>query len=158
MRFLPVLIAVTALAACSKPASPPAASASSEAPASSAPAAAPAASSAPAAQPAHNWAAVNDKQYLYYPKAHLDGGPDATQPTTIRYMGQQSDGAYVVAEVESGAMVLASCKLPCTEVRLRGQGLDQTVALGGDSVVKAALDDAIAGQLEPYPLPAKARK
>jgi hypothetical protein len=151
MRRALVLIAVSALAACNKPAATSAA-ASGEI-AASAPAPASAAASAP---PTHNWAAVNDKQYLYYPKAHLDGGPDATTPTTIRYMGQQSDGAFVVAEVEGGAIVLASCTLPCTEVRLRGQGLDQTVSLGGDSVVKAALDDAIAGQLEVFPLPDKA--
>jgi len=156
MRRALVLIAVTALAACHKPASAPAPAPVSDqaaplaAPASSAPAA----SSAP---PAHNWATVSDRQYLYYPRAHLGGTPDETQPTTIRYMGQQSDGAYVVAEVEGGAIVLASCKLPCTEVQLRGQGLDQTVALGGDSLVKAALDDAIHGQLELYPLPQKAK-
>ena len=154
MRRALILTALTALAACNKPAPAPAA-ASSEPAASSAPAALAAAPAASSAAPTHNWAAVNDKQYLYYPKAHLDGGPDATTPTTIRYMGQQSDGSYVVAEVEGGAIVLASCKLPCTEVRLRGQGLDQTVALGGDSVVKAALDDAINGQLEVYPLPEK---
>jgi hypothetical protein len=163
MRRAPVLItsvltiALAALAACSKAPSKSAAAASDLA-ASSAPLAAPApAASSAEARPAHHWATVNDKQYLYYSHAQAEGGaPGEVVTTTIRYLGQASDGSYVVAEVEGGAMVLASCTLPCTLVRLRGQGMDQTVPLGDQSVVKAALDDAITGQLEPSRLNQKA--
>ena len=151
MRRTLVLIALVALAACNKPPAKADADASGAAPSSLASSSAEAASGA---KPAHNWATENDKQYLYYSHTPAEGGaPGEVVTTTIRYMGQATDGSYVVAEVEGGAVVLASCTLPCTSVRLRGQGLDQTVPLGGDSVVKMALNDAIAGQLEVYPLP-----
>ena len=144
MRRAALPIALLALAACNK-APVKSADAAASAAASSVPVAA-----APApAQPAHNWATVSDKQYLYYSHTPAEGGaPGEVQTTTIRYLGQASDGSYVVAEVEGRAMVLASCVLPCTSVRLRGQGLDQTTPLGGDSVIKKALDDAIGGKLE----------
>jgi hypothetical protein len=143
VRAAPVLVLlVAALAACKAP--PPKAQ---EAAASSAPA-----SSAPAAQPAHRWAFQNGDQYGYMSSAHVEVGQEgeATQkPVTVRYLGVQ-DGVYTIAEVQDGAVVVAQCARPCQQVRLRGKDLDQTLDLNPDSIVYAALTDAINGQLQIY--------
>ena len=152
MRRALALIAVSALAAlaaCNKPGSKEAAQ--SSAPASSAPAAAESASSAEAAAPAHNWVSRSGQEYQYISAAHGQEGAD-TMPTTVRYLGEK-DGRYYIAEVESGAVVVASCVKPCTEVHLQGQGLDETLPLSPTSIVAAALNDAMNGQLEVFKVP-----
>ena len=131
------LIGPAALAACG-PASKPVQ------------AAAPAATSAEAP---HYWATVSDKEYVYYPRAHAQGGKAAADATTVRYLGRQPDGAWLVSEAQAGTVILASCLAPCDQVRMRGGGLDHTGPFGGDSVTRAALDDAIQGHLVVYAPP-----
>ena len=147
VRAAAAVLVVLGLAACNKPAPPKTAAA--------------AASSAAPAAPAHRWAYKNGIDYGYVSANHAEGqDAAAATPTIIRYLGVQ-DGVYTVVELENGAVVAASCAKPCQEVRLRGQDLDQTLALSPDSVVAAALADAMAGQLEIYhpqaaaPAPAK---
>jgi hypothetical protein len=145
VRVVPVLAVLTlaALAACKAP--PPK---GGQAPVSSAPASsAPVSSAAPAppAAPAHNWAYRQGEDYAY---ASGQAGDDG-QPTLIRYLGQEN-GVYTVIETQQGAVVGASCARPCDQVRLRGQGLDQTLPLNPNSVVYAALTDAMNGQLDVY--------
>jgi hypothetical protein len=82
-----------------------------------------------------------------------EAGIEAGAHTTVRYLGEQ-DGLYAIAEVAQGQVVVASCTKPCQEVRIRGDKLDQTLPLSPDSIVAAALDDAIKGQLERYEPPA----
>jgi hypothetical protein len=138
VRAAAAVLVVLGLAACNKPASQKTEAAAS----SAAPAAPPA--------PAHRWAYKNGVDYGYVSANHAEGeDPAAATPTIIRYLGQQ-DGVYTVVELENGAVVAASCAKPCQEVRLRGQGLDQTLALSPTSVIAAALADAMAGQLEIY--------
>jgi hypothetical protein len=156
VRAVPVLalLPVLALAACK-----PAPGKGEQAAASGVPAAAssaPAAASSALAAPEHNWAYKQGDLYAYVSAAHADPaeGGEAEKPTMFRYLGMK-DGTYVVAEVENGAVVVASCAPPCQEVRLRGQGLDQTLPLNPSSAVFAALTDAINGQLEPYKRPAR---
>jgi hypothetical protein len=127
--LLAPLIGVAALAAGPRPA-PVAAAAAAPAPAS------------------HYWVSVSDRAYLYYPRAHAKGGKAAADGTTVRYLGRQADGAWLVSEGEGEGRVLASCLAPCTQVRTRSTGFDSTHPFGGDSVTREALDDAIAGRLE----------
>ena len=83
--------------------------------------------------------------------AHAEAGQDAEaqKPVTVRYLGMQ-DGIYAIAEVQDGAVVVAQCAPPCQQVRLRGKDLDQTLDLNPNSIVYAALTDAINGQLQVY--------
>jgi len=104
----------------------------------------------PAAPASHNWAAMRGKTYLYYPRAHAEGGRAAAEATVVRYLGRQPDGAFLVSEGEGAALVLASCLLPCEEARVRGGGMEHTGPFGGDSVTRAALDDAVKGRLEVF--------
>jgi len=108
------------------------------------------AKAAPPAPPTHNWAAMRGKTYLYYPRAHAEGGRAAAEATVVRYLGRQPDGAFLVSEGEGAALVLASCLLPCEEARVRGGGMEHTGPFGGDSVTRAALDDAVKGRLEVF--------
>lgn len=128
-----VLIGLLALAACGRPA----------------------ARAAAPADTSHHWAAVSGKAYTYYPAAHAEGGRASSEPTIVRYLGRGADGAYTVAEGEGPAAMSASCSLPCAEVRMHGQGYDHTGPLGGDSVTRAALDDAVNGRLEVSAPPAR---
>jgi hypothetical protein len=139
-------IAALALAACKAPPQKDKEAAASSAPASSA-----AAASAAPAQPAHRWAFQNGDQYGYVSSSHGEAaqGGEEEKPTIIRYLGVQ-DGVYAIAEVQDGAVVVAQCAPPCQQVRLRGKDLDQTLALNPDSIVHAALTDAINGQLQVY--------
>lgn len=145
VRAAPALaLAVVALAACKAPPQKAEEMAASSASASSAPAA--------AAQPAHRWAFQNGDQYGYMSSAHVEVGQEgeATQkPVIVRYLGMK-DGVYTIAEVQDGAVVVAQCAAPCQQVRLRGKDLDQTLDLNPDSIVYAALTDAINGQLQVY--------
>jgi hypothetical protein len=147
VRVFPVLALLTiALVACKAPPSKSGQAAASSAPvaaASSAPAAAPA--SPP--QPAHNWAYKQGEDYAYLTGTSPVG--EAEQPTMVRYLGVQ-DGVYTIIETQQGAVVGASCAKPCDRVRLRGKGLDQTLALNPSSIVYAALMDAMNGQLDVY--------
>ena len=137
VRAAAAVLVVLGLAACNKPA--PQKTAES----------APSSTAAPAA-PTHHWAYKNGLDYGYVSANHAEGeDAAAATPTIIRYLGVQ-DGVFTVVELESGAVVAASCAKPCQEVRLRGQDLDQTMALSPSSVVAAALADAMAGQLEIY--------
>jgi hypothetical protein len=132
-----------ALAACKAP--PPKAqqAAASSAPASSTP--------ATPAQPAHHYAFQSGDEYGYMSSAHVEVGQEgeAQKPVMVRYLGMQ-DGIYTIAEVEGGAVVVAQCAPPCQQVRLRGKGMDQTLDLNPNSIVYAALTDAINGQLQVY--------
>lgn len=127
-----VLIGLTALAACGR--APPKA-----------------AEAAPGPAP-HNWAAVsgppNGRAYTYYPRAHAEGGLNASTPTIVRYLGRGGDGVYRMSEVEDGVTMIASCLSPCADVRVSGEGLMQNGPLGGDSVTRDAMDDAVNGRLE----------
>jgi hypothetical protein len=147
IRAAPLLaLAAVALGACNGPPPKKEAAASSASLASSAPA-----PTAPAAQPAHHWAFQNGDQYGYLPAGHGEASQDADQQqaTMVRYLGMQ-DGVYTIAEVEGGAVVVAQCAPPCRQVRLRGKDLDQTLDLSPNSIVYAALTDAINGQLQVY--------
>ena len=143
IRAAPALaLLAVALAACKAPPAKQRAAASS----------APASSAAPApAAPAHHWAFQNADQYGYVSAAHAEAAPEGEQeqPTIVRYLGME-DGVYTIAEVQGGAVVVASCAAPCREVRIRGKGLDQTLELNQSSIVYAALSDAINGQLQVY--------
>lgn len=149
MTRVPALFALLplALAACKAPPQKAGETEASSTPASSAPAAA----STTPAQPAHRWAFQNGDQYGYLSGAHGEAGQggEAERPTIIRYLGMQ-DGIYTIAEVQDGAVVVAQCAKPCQQVRLRGKDLDQTLDLNPNSIVYAALTDAINGQLEVY--------
>ncbi|MGZ3276001.1 MAG: hypothetical protein ACXWKX_20420 [Caulobacteraceae bacterium] len=142
IRAAPAL-ALLALAVCACKAPPQKEAAASSAPASSAPAA--------PAQPAHHYAFQNGDQYGYMSSAHVEVGQEgeAQKPVIVRYLGVQ-DGVYAIAEVQDGAVVVAQCAKPCQQVRLRGKDLDQTLDLNPNSIVYAALTDAINGQLEVY--------
>ncbi|MGZ3366665.1 MAG: hypothetical protein ACXWKY_18600 [Caulobacteraceae bacterium] len=142
IRAAPAL-ALLALAVCAYKAPPQKEAAASSAPASSAPAA--------PAQPAHHYAFQNGDQYGYMSSAHVEVGQEgeAQKPVIVRYLGVQ-DGVYAIAEVQDGAVVVAQCAKPCQQVRLRGKDLDQTLDLNPNSIVYAALTDAINGQLEVY--------
>ena len=131
------------LAACKAPPQKAHEAAASSTPASSAPGA--------PAQPAHRWAFQNGDQYGYMSSAHVEVGQEGEtqKPVIIRYLGMK-DGIYTIAEVQDGAVVVAQCAAPCTQVRIRGQGLDQTLDLNPSSIVYAALTDAINGQLQVY--------
>ena len=149
VRAVTVLaVLAAALAACK--AQPPK---GSEAAASSAPPAASSAAAAqppPPAQPTHNWAYKQGDEYAYVSAAQ---DPAAGQAATlVRFLGVQ-DGVYTIVETEGGAVVGASCAKPCTTVRIRGKGLDQTLELNPGSVVYAALSDAMNGQLDVYKVP-----
>jgi hypothetical protein len=132
-----------ALTACKAP--PPKAqeAAASSAPVSSAPAA--------PAQPAHHYAFQNGDQYGYMSSAHVEVGQEgeAQKPVIVRYLGME-DGVYTIAEVQDGAVVVAQCSAPCQQVRIRGKDLDQTLDLNPNSIVYAALSDAMNGQLQVY--------
>ena len=145
VRASTVLALLTvALVACKAPPQKPQEAAASSAPASSAPAA--------AAQPAHHWAFQNGDQYGYMSSAHVEVGQEgeaAQKPVIVRYLGMK-DGVYAIAEVQDGAVVVAQCAAPCQQVRIRGKDLDQTLDLNPDSIVYAALTDAINGQLQVY--------
>lgn len=144
VRAAAAVLVVLGLAACNKPAPQKTAAA--------------AASSAAPAAPSHRWAYKNGVDYGYVSASHAEGqDAAAATPTIFRYLGEQ-DGVYTVVELENGAVVAASCAKPCQEVRLRGQDLDQTLALSPGSVVAAALADAMAGQLEIYRPQAAAAK
>ncbi len=138
MRRPVVLIGLLALAACGRP-SPHAAQAAAPLPTS--------------AEAPHNWVSVRGREYSYYPNDHdLKGSAGAeVQATAVRYLGRGRDGAYAIVEAGGGTVTQASCLMPCTQVRTRRDGLDQTAPIGGDSVTRAALDDAINGRLEVYP-------
>jgi hypothetical protein len=139
VRAAAAVLVVLGLAACNKPA-----------PQKTAQAAASSAAPAAPAAPAHHWAYKNGIDYGYVAANHAEGqDAAAATPTIIRYLGVQ-DGVYTVVELENGAVVAASCAKPCQQVRLRGQDLDQTLALSPGSVIAAALADAMAGQLEIY--------
>jgi hypothetical protein len=117
--------------------------------------AAPVAAAQPDA-PAHHWVFNRGTDYGYV-SSHPDtpeGAPPET-PTLVRYLGEQ-DGVYTIAEVQNGAIVVASCAKPCTTVRVRGAGLDETLPLHPDSIVAAALVDAMIGALGKYTPPAAA--
>jgi hypothetical protein len=149
VRAAPTLaVLAVALVACKAPPQKAQQAATSSAPASSAP-------PAPAA-PAHHWAFQNGDQYGYLPAGHGEAGQDAEQQqaTMVRYLGMQ-DGVYAIAEVEGGAVVVAQCAPPCQQVRLRGKDLDQILDLNPNSIVYAALTDAINGQLQVYKPPAR---
>jgi hypothetical protein len=136
------LLAV-ALAACNAPPQKAKEATASSAPASSAPAA--------PAQPAHHWAFQNGDQYGYLSSAHGQAGQsgEEAKPTIVRYLGVE-DGVYTIAEVEDGQVVVAQCAKPCQQVRIRGKDLDQTLDLSPNSIVYAALTDAMNGQLQVY--------
>ena len=137
VRAAAAVLVVLGLAACTKPAPQKTAQAA-------------ASSAAPAAAPTHHWAYKNGVDYGYVSASHAEGqDAAAATPTIFRYLGVQ-DGVYTVVELDNGAVVAASCAKPCQEVRLRGQDLDQTLALSPDSLVAAALADAMAGQLDIY--------
>ena len=139
VRAAAAVLVLLGLAACNKPA-----------PQKTAVAAASSAAPAAPAAPAHHWAYKNGVDYGYVSASHGEGqDAAAATPTIIRYLGVQ-DGVYTVVELDNGAVVAASCAKPCQEVRLRGQDLDQTLALSPGSIVAAALADAMAGQLEIY--------
>jgi hypothetical protein len=145
VRVVPVLALLTAaLCACKAPPSK-----TDQASASSAPAPASSAPAAPAAppEPAHNWAYRQGDDYAYLTGTAPVG--EQEQPTMVRYLGVQ-DGVYTIVETQQGAVVGASCAKPCDKVRLRGKGLDRTLALNPNSTVFAALSDAMNGQLEVY--------
>jgi hypothetical protein len=145
VRVAVAVAALLALAACNKASVAKKAeeAASSAAASPTTPAAAPA--------PAHRWTYKNGVDYGYIDAEHkvVQPGAPAPETTVFRYLGVQ-DGVYTVIELEGGAVVAASCAKPCQQVRLRGQDLDQTLALSPDSTVAAALADAMAGQLEIY--------
>ena len=128
-----VLLGLLALAACGRPAT----------------------QAALAPDASHHWSAVSGQAYTYYPDAHAEGGRAASTPTIVHYLGRGADGAYVVSEGEGAALMRASCILPCDEARMYGQGYDHTGPLGGDSVTRSALDDAVNGRLEVSVLPAR---
>jgi hypothetical protein len=112
---------------------------------------APAAPAAPAA-PTHHYAFQTGDEYGYMSAAHVQVGQEgeaAQKPVIVRYLGMQ-DGIYTIAEVQDGAIVVAQCAQPCQQVRIRGKDLDQTLDLSPNSIVYAALTDAIAGQLQVY--------
>lgn len=142
LALLAVAPLAVALAACKAPPQKQEAAASS-APASSAPAA--------HAQPAHHWAFQNGDQYGYLSSAHGEAGQggEEEKPIIVRYLGME-DGIYTIAEVQDGAVVVAQCAKPCQQVRIRGKDLDETLDLNPNSIVYAALTDAINGQLEVY--------
>jgi hypothetical protein len=141
------MLAVTLVACKAPPPKAEQAAASSAAPAASS---APAAQAAPAA-PSHNWAYQQGQDYAYLSGATPVGEPE--QPTLIRYLGEEN-GVYTIVETQQGQVVGASCAKPCETVRLRGKGLDQTLALNPTSIVYAALTDAMNGQLDVYKPPA----
>lgn len=144
IRAAPLLaLLAVALTACKAPPQKAEEAAASSAPTSAAP-------TAPA-QPAHRWAFQNGDQYGYMSSAHVEVGQEgeAQKPVIIRYLGMK-DGVYTIAEVQGGAVVVAQCAAPCQQVRLRGKDFDQTLDLSPNSIVYAALTDAINGQLEVY--------
>ena len=150
VRVVPILtLLAIALVACKAPPSKTEEAAAPSAPPAAA-SSAPPASSAPA-EPAHNWAYRQGDDYAYLSGETPVGQPE--QPTMVRYLGSQ-DGTYAIAEVEGGQVVVATCAKPCDMVRLRGKGLDQTLARNPNSIVYAALSDAINGQLDLYKPPA----
>jgi len=143
VRAVPVLaVLAVALAACKgQPPKSEHAAASGTPPASSAPPV----QTPPPAQ--HNWAYRQGDDYAYLSGTTPVGQPE--QATLVRYLGEEN-GVYTIVETQAGAVVGASCSKPCDTVRLRGKGLDQTLALNPSSIVYAALSDAMAGQLEIY--------
>ena len=139
-----IAVLAVALAACkAPPQKAQQAAAASSTPASSTPAA--------PAQPAHNYAFQSGDEYGYMSSAHVEVGQEgeAQKPVMVRYLGMQ-DGVYAIAEVEGGAVVVAQCAAPCQQVRLRGKDMDQTLDLNPNSIVYAALTDAMNGRLQVY--------
>lgn len=144
IRAAPALLVLgAALAACKAPPQKAKEAVAASAPASS--------TAATPAQPAHHYAFQSGDEYGYVSSSHAEAGQnaEADKPVTVRYLGME-DGVYTIAEVQDGAIVVAQCAQPCQQVRLRGKDLDQTLDLNPNSIVYAALTDAINGQLQVY--------
>lgn len=142
-----------ALTACSEPPSsnqPASASKPAEAAASGWEVAADAASDALSAPPEHNWISYQNGEYAYtvsISENEKKAGQAAEKVIMYRYLGFRN-GAYTLFMPADGA--IATCQNPCTVITIGSGTGAEHFAYSPESVIGAAFQDAINGQLVPW--------
>jgi hypothetical protein len=110
-----------------------------------------AAAAAAAAEPQHNWISHENGEYGYAVGISDDArksGQAAEQVTMYRYLGF-TNGIYTV----TAPGMLATCGSPCNVITVTNGYATEHIAYNPGSVIGAAFEDAINGQLEPWQAP-----